>query len=339
MALTPRLVVHPTLPSKNSHTTHTHTHTYTHKYANETKHPVQKRGFFGPRDPMAEKIFRAGEKQFKEYMREVKRERKRSLSIISTSSASSSGSAAKGDLLDDQTTPKLPPVVFACAVAIVCAALSFTAMTSMTGLVWLNLFNYGPVELGTFLTCIGLVSIIMNICGVKTAIRKFGPYKTALTACTLQSIGIAGFTFIDIFPVHVVYFVAFIAIGWSLTLPTMLFIAGEFTPPEIRGMATGIIAGSMSLGFAICPLMSGPAFESDILKLEHKHGSFSHVFFLIAGLGFGAVELFVICMYIGPKARSLHLNRPKERESGSKASRPGEDSAGENISPKDVEMQ
>ena len=77
-------------------------------------------------------------------------------------------------------------------------------------------------------------------------------------------------------------------------------------------MATGIIAGSMSLGFAICPLMSGPAFNSDILKLEHRHGSFSHIFFLIAGLGFGAVELFIICMYIGPKAKTLFIKRKKD---------------------------
>ena len=73
-------------------------------------------------------------------------------------SANSDGSEVSVALQGDdgeKPPPKLPRVVFACAAAVVLAALSFTAMTSMCGLVWLNLFNYGPTELGLFLTCFG----------------------------------------------------------------------------------------------------------------------------------------------------------------------------------------
>ena len=161
-------------------------------------------------------------------------------------------------------------------------------MTSMCGLVWLNLFNYGPTELGLFLTCFGLVSVVMNVCGVKAAIRKFGAYRVVTAACILQATGITGFTFIDIFPLHILYFVAFIGIGWNLTLPTMLFIMSKVHPMELRGMATGIIAGSMSLGFAVSPLMSGPIFQSSVLRLVHQYGSFSHLYFIIAGIGWNS---------------------------------------------------
>jgi MFS family permease len=265
-------------------------------------------------------------------MREVKRlaRQQRSVSTDSVDTTSSAGSNATaitvvGSEGGEGDAPKLPRVVFACAVAVVLAAMSFTAMTSMCGLVWLNLFNYGPTELGIFLTGFGLVSVVMNVCGVKAAIRNFGAYRSVLAACFLQAIGITGFTFIDIFPLHIIYFVAFIGIGWSLTLPSMLFIAGEFTPPQLRGAATGIIAGSMSLGFAISPLMSGPIFKSDLLKLAHKYGSFSHLFFIIAGLGFGTTEMIVILRYIGPKAKTL--NQPSKRKTKKEKTAGREDKA------------
>jgi MFS family permease len=289
-------------------------------------------GVFGPRHPMADEIFDAGKKAFQAHMRNVKKlaRQQRSVStdsVATTSSAGSNGTEITVVDVEGGPAPKLPTVVFACAAAVVLAAMSFTAMTSMCGLVWLNLFNYGPTELGLFLTGFGSVSIVMNVCGVKAAIRNFGAYRAVMAACVLQAIGITGFTFIDIFPLHILYFVAFIGIGWSMTLPTMLFIAGEFTPPQLRGAATGIIAGSMSLGFAISPLMSGPIFQSNVLKLAHQHGSFSHLFFIIAGVGFGIIELIVICKYIGPMAKTLNPAN-KEKQSKSKSEKPRKEMAG-----------
>ena len=286
-------------------------------------------GIFGDRHPLVDEIFDAGKTAFETHIREAKRRERQqssdsndSKNSIAVSNGAASidvgvdGNSGSNNDKNNETNealpkPKLPKVVFACAAAVVLAAMSFTSMTSMCGLVWLNLFNYGPTQLGLFLTGFGLISVIMNVCGVKTAIRTFGAASVITAACVLQAIGITGFTFIDVFPLHILYFVAFIGIGWSLTLPTMLFIAGEFTPPQIRGMATGMIAGSMSLGFAVSPLMSGPIFQSDVLKLEHMNGSFSHLFFIIAGVGFGLIELFIVCNFIVPTAKTLHREASK----------------------------
>ena len=109
---------------------------------------------------------------------------------------------------------KLPGIVIACAMAQFLAAFSFTCMTSMTGLVWMILFNFGPTELGMFLTGVGVLSIFINVFGVKTAIKHIGAPRTIAIACILQTIGIAGYTFITPFRIHAIFFVCTINVGF-----------------------------------------------------------------------------------------------------------------------------
>ena len=213
---------------------------------------------------------------------------------------------------------KLPAIVLACALAQLLAAFSFTCMTSMTGLVWMILFNFGPTELGIFLTGVGVISIVMNVCGVKRFIKMIGAPRTIAVACILQSIGIVGYTFITPFWIHAIFFVCTISVGFSLSLPTLLQIATPAVPPNLRGKATGIIAGSMSIGFTLCPLISGPLFQSDILRLTHDYGSFSHVMWLIGGC-IGLIELAVLFKFVGcGKKLNLAGNAVQQSEGGGK---------------------
>ena len=251
-------------------------------------------GVFGPRDPLADTIYNQGKALFKKEMQELAMLRSRSVSDESVVSEGRSKSITEPGAAE----PALPTIVFACAVCAVLGAFVFTCMTSMCALVWLALFNFGPTELGIFLTCIGFVSIFMNVVGVKWMIHRVGGPVTVLIAAVLLNIGIAGFTYIDIFWLHAIFFVLTINMGWSLTLPTLLDIAGANVPPQLRGKATGIIAGSMSLGFATCPLISGALFQVDVLSIKHQYGTFSHLNFIIGGCGVGLIQMCVIFKFI-----------------------------------------
>ena len=248
-------------------------------------------GVFGPRDPVVDAVYDQGKALFVKDMKEIARKRARSVSVESVDSAKSFDNGAV-------KVPVLPTIVFACAACAVAGAFIFTCMTSMTALVWLALFNFGPTELGIFLTAIGFHSIFMNVVGVKFMINKIGGPATLVFAAIFLDIGIAGFTFIDVFWLHAIYFVLFINVGWSLTLPTLFDIAGANVPPELRGKATGIIAGSMSLGFATCPLISGALFKVDILSVVHEYGTFSHLNFVMVGVGVGFIQMCIIVKYI-----------------------------------------
>ena len=250
-------------------------------------------GICGPRQKVVEEMYEFGQKAFMDSKTQTKE------------TESSKGEKQGNGVAEHAGEAKLPGIVIACAMAQFLAAFSFTCMTSMTGLVWMILFNFGPTELGIFLTGVGVLSIFVNVFGVKTAIKHIGAPRTIAIACILQTIGITGYTFITPFWVHAIFFVCTINVGFSFSLPTLLQIATPAVPPSLRGKATGIIAGAMSVGFSICPLISGPLFQSDILRLKHDHGSFSHVMWLIGG-GIGLIELCLLLRFVGvAKAREL----------------------------------
>lgn len=81
-------------------------------------------------------------------------------------------------------------------------------------------------------------------------------------------------------------------------MSTLITIAGDKVPPHLRGKTAGLVASGMSLGFALCPLVAGPLFRSDVLRLDHAYGSFSHIIFVICG-GVNIVEFVLIVSVVG----------------------------------------
>ena len=124
----------------------------------------------------------------------------------------------------------------------------------------------------------------MQVTLVKRTISRFGAEKTALAAALAMAFGISTFTFVDllspgsvwVFVVYSAIYLLFIWLGWAYQTPTLVTIAGARAPPHLRGRATGLVAAGTSSGFAICPLIAGPAFESSVLRLTHAYGSTPH---------------------------------------------------------------
>ena len=127
-----------------------------------------------------------------------------------------------------------------------------------------------------------------------------------LIVSILLGLGISLYTFIDLldpgngnlFWLYAVFFLCFISVPYSYHMPVLVNIAGESVPPQLRGKATGLVAASMSLGFAVCPIVSGPLFRSEALRLEHAYGSFSHIMWVICGF-VNLIEFVVLWRWVG----------------------------------------
>jgi len=214
---------------------------------------------------------------------------------------SSGPPAAKGS-----SDKSLPKTVYACAMAMALASFSFTSMTSMTALSWPIAYNLGPGELGIFLTVVGALGIINNVVVIKFLAAKIGSERVVLIASLVLGFGISSYTFIDladpgntlIFIPYLFFFFLCICVPWDMHMPNLITIAGNAVPPHLRGRTTGLVASGMSFGFALCPLAAGPLFGSDVLRLEHEYGSFSHIIWIICGV-VSVVEFILLAVVVG----------------------------------------
>jgi len=206
----------------------------------------------------------------------------------------------------EMSATQLPRTVYACAFSLCLAAFSFASMTSMTALTWPIAFNLGPMELGIFLMFVGCVGIFNNVVVVKKLAARFGPERVVLAATLVQCVGITSYTFIDlidpgnivIFAPYIVFFTFCICVPWDMQMPNLITIAGNSVPPELRGMTTGLVASGMSLGMAMCPIVSGPLFMSDVLSFEHGYGRFSHSVWVLGG-AMNIIEFCVLLAFVG----------------------------------------
>jgi len=206
----------------------------------------------------------------------------------------------------EMSATQLPRTVYACALALTLSAFSFTSMTSMTALTWPIAYNLGPQELGIFLMFVGCVGIFNNVVVIKKLAARFGPERVVIAATLVQCVGITSYTFIDlidpgnmwIFAPYILFFTACICVPWDMQMANLITIAGNSVPPELRGMTTGLVASGMSLGMALCPIVSGPLFMSDILVFEHAYGRFSHSPWVVGGV-MNIAEFFLLLAVVG----------------------------------------
>lgn len=206
-------------------------------------------------------------------------------------------------------------VVYVCALCMFLAAFTFSCMTSMLALVWMANFNFGSTELGLFLMGAGVLGLIYNIWLVKFLVSRVGAPRSLLVGSALLAVGMGAFTFIDSSPIlHMLFFLATIK-TYDFQMPFLITIVGSAVAPHMRGKATGIVASAMSLGLGLCPFLAGPLFASDVLRLQHPFGSYSHLIFLIGG-GFGLLEFLVLFAFFEIKRKGQHgPSSPRAKQS------------------------
>ena len=166
--------------------------------------------------------------------------------------------------------PKLPTVIYALCFCYFLHWFSFSQMTAMFAMVWMALFNTGTTAVAIFLTIAGVWGIFNQAVSVKQSVKWLGPEKVIIISSLMGCIGQAGWTFIDIDWLHYVYFMIFISFSNSFQMAILSTLLGRSCPPQIRGLATGLLNAGGTVGKAIAPIVAGPLFMSDVLAIKHK---------------------------------------------------------------------
>mmetsp|Transcript_22082 Transcript_22082/g.54054 ORF Transcript_22082/g.54054 Transcript_22082/m.54054 type:complete len:310 (-) Transcript_22082:142-1071(-) len=206
------------------------------------------------------------------------------------------------------TMRNLPSVVWIGVIAIFGTAYAFSTLTSALPLFYVPLFGWGASELGTVATLFGLSMALYNVFLTKHIISSVGPEGSSMLASFLTAVAVILSPMIPSVLGHVAGMLIPFALGWALQLPSLSQLAARSLPLDQRGSAMGVLVGSLSLGRAVSPFITGYLYKSDWLvapygpedvndiTLREATVPFSFAPFVVASggciIGLAAVALF-----------------------------------------------
>ncbi len=123
-------------------------------------------------------------------------------------------------------------------------------------------FNYGPAEVGSIMTVIGIVSVIIQGAVTGLATRKLGEVMVILLSLIGSAVGFA-LMLIAVDYATVLLTVGFFVFTNAMLRPVIASLASKMTQGG-QGMALGMNNAFQSLGRVIGPLLAGLMFDIDI---------------------------------------------------------------------------
>jgi predicted MFS family arabinose efflux permease len=188
--------------------------------------------------------------------------------------------------------PPLGLLVYGPGLSLYCVAWCFFVQSSVGPLAWEDLFGWGSTQLGIIQSVAGIIQVLADAFLARRAMAKFGAFNLCSAMALLTGVATILAFLVDVIVPHLLL-VAFIFVGWGMIKTPMITIVGQYAPPEVRGAAVGTLLGSMSLGFATGPVVSGVFYDLDVVT---SGDGFSYLPFIVGGsvATIGAINMFVV---------------------------------------------
>lgn len=123
-------------------------------------------------------------------------------------------------------------------------------------------YEYGPEQVGTILTMIGLISVVIQGFLTGPATRKFGEVVVIRLSLAASALGFAIMLLAESFPA-VLATVAFFIFSNTMLRPSMSSLISKRAQGG-QGMALGLSSGFESLGRVVGPLWAGALFDVNL---------------------------------------------------------------------------
>jgi len=173
------------------------------------------------------------------------------------------GTEEPGKIVVESEGPPPPPLgllVYGPALSLYLCAWCFFVQSSVAPLAWEDLFGWGSSELGAIQSVAGVIQVVADAFIARRAMAKVGAFNLCSAMALLCGVGTILAFLVHIIVPHLLL-VALIFVGWGMIKTPMITIVGQYAAPENRGAAVGTLLGSMSLGFATGPIVSGLLYD------------------------------------------------------------------------------
>lgn len=137
-----------------------------------------------------------------------------------------------------------------------------TNFEGIFGLYALHRFSYGPQQVGSILTLVGLISAIVQGLLTGPATRRWGEASVIKVSLLASAIGFV-LMVLATNPITIMLTVGFFVLGNTMLRPSISSLASKWAE-EGQGLAMGLINSFMSLGRIIGPIWAGVLFDINI---------------------------------------------------------------------------
>jgi MFS transporter, DHA1 family, tetracycline resistance protein len=140
------------------------------------------------------------------------------------------------------------------------ATFAFAAFEVTIGLLLKNKFNYGPKEVGYYITYCGLLSALLQGGGIGPLVKRFGERKLLSLALIIVAVGMVMIPYATTNAGLLVALGVFAA-GSGIHRPPLFGLISMLTPEDEQGSTMGVTQSAGSLARILGPVFAATLFE------------------------------------------------------------------------------
>jgi MFS family permease len=140
------------------------------------------------------------------------------------------------------------------------ATFSFAAFEVTIGLLLKKKFNYGPKEVGYYITYCGLLSALLQGGGIGPLIKRFGERKLLSVALVVVAVGLLMIPYVSSISGLLIALGVFAA-GSGIHRPPLFGLISILTPEHEQGETMGVTQSAGSLARIVAPVIAATLFQ------------------------------------------------------------------------------
>ena len=171
-------------------------------------------------------------------------------------------------------------------------------------------FDLNQSQISYIFVMMGLIGAMIQGGAIGRLAKRFGDVDLAITGFAVMALSMMAMPLAHSIPVFLV-FSAGLAMGNSLSQPTISAIASKGASPALQGRVLGIVQSAGSLGRVFGPVIAGILLTSDHLRSNGRYGNTP---FLVGGfiIGIAFVLAMTLRRSIPQKPENLTSQRAQE---------------------------
>jgi multidrug resistance protein len=173
-------------------------------------------------------------------------------------------------------------------------------------------FSLNQSQISFIFVMVGLIGAAIQGGGIGRLVKRFGDVNLAITGFAIMAISMMMMPLAGSVPLFLL-FTAVLAVGNSLSQPTINAIASKGASAALQGRVLGVVQSAGSLGRVFGPVLAGFLLSGDHLRPNAQYGNTP---FLAGGVIISIAFGLATTLRRADRGRSQEAEKPRTQEAG-----------------------